>query len=243
MEIEFEKIITEAEARSFYIGLTDRNQQTYGQHFPPHLTKFVIIDGQNRATIAQKHHKNQVWGTLKHWFIANNIQANDQIRVIYNKNELINNINVLRLVPSSNIAFFKDTTEEQKNVLIGAGFGTPEKNKDVEETAVEFVRTHYIKKGWAVESVETLKCGFDLIAFKEKEVKNIEVKGISGEKQSIILTANEFGQAQKNDNFEICIVTKALTNFPNLTTYDGKQFLSKFNLSPLSYHAEIKHTT
>ena len=240
MGIEFEKIITEAEARLFYIGLTDRNHTTYGHHFPPHRTRFVVLDGQNRATIAQKHHKNQVWGTLRHWFIANHIKANDQIKVIYNEKVLINNISVLRLIPLSDIALSEVTTDEQENVQIGAGFGTPENNKDVEAAAVEFVKSHYIEKGWAVESVETLKCGFDLIAYKDKEVKNLEVKGISGEKQSFMITTNEFRQAKENDNFEICIVTKTLTHCPNLTTYDGKQFLSKFNLLPLSYRAEIK---
>lgn len=240
MGIDFEKIITDAEARSFYIGLTDRNHKTYGHHFPTHLTKLVILDGQNRATIAQKHHRNQVWGTLRHWFLANNIKANDQIRVIYDENFLISNLNVLKLIPLSEIATAEDTSNEEDKVQAGAGFGTPENNKDIEEAAVEFVKSHYVEKGWTVESVETLKCGFDLIAFKDEEVKNIEVKGISGEKQSFIITTNEFRQARQNDNFEICIVTKALTHLPKLNAYDGKHFLNNFNLLPLSYRAEIK---
>jgi hypothetical protein len=52
------------EARDGYLNLTNEAGKTYGHHFPEHLTRFVVVDQDGRISFAQKHHANQMWGTL-----------------------------------------------------------------------------------------------------------------------------------------------------------------------------------
>src|ERR1051325_6447708 len=53
-------------------------------------------------------------------------------------------------------------TDFERQVRKGVGFGTPETNKKVECAAIDHVTEDYVSRGWAVESVEAEKCGFDL---------------------------------------------------------------------------------
>jgi len=51
MSIEFVRRIGKAEISTKHLNLTDINGKTYGAHFPPHKTKFIVID-QERARCA-----------------------------------------------------------------------------------------------------------------------------------------------------------------------------------------------
>ena len=59
MSIEFVRRIGKAEISTKHLNLTDINGKTYGAHFPPHKTKFIVIDQDSRKFEAQKHHTNQ----------------------------------------------------------------------------------------------------------------------------------------------------------------------------------------
>jgi len=51
MSIEFVRRSGKAEISTKHLNLTDINGKTYGAHFPPHKTKFIVID-QERARCA-----------------------------------------------------------------------------------------------------------------------------------------------------------------------------------------------
>lgn len=125
----------------------------------------------------------------------------------------------------------------------GAGFGSLEENKKVEEAAVDFVKQKYVDGGWEVSSVENEKCGYDLECHKDGTTENVEVKGISGTEQSFIITAGEVCQARTNPLFVLAVVTSALSQPPVLTRYSGRDFFDRFELKALQYRAVLRSAT
>jgi hypothetical protein len=85
--VEFYHVVTDPEVRSAYLNLTDDQGERHGEIFPSHRTRLAILDGQEHLTFAQKHGKNQLWGTLDHWYRANHIQASTGILVRYDPQE------------------------------------------------------------------------------------------------------------------------------------------------------------
>jgi len=235
MIIRFIKTINESEVKSKYLNLTDDAKVTYGDKFPSHKTKFIIIDGKSRITTSQQHGNNQIWGSLKNWYDLNNIISGDKITVIYDPNEENNGIKVLHLVPYK--------SEENDDELIASTDWVQEnlhENKDVEQAAVKYVTDIYKGNGWEVTSVEDLKCGFDLVCSKENVIENIEVKGTNGKALKFILTANELKQAKINSNFYLCIVTSALSKTRLLHKYSSSEFFHKFEFEPMQYKVRSK---
>jgi Domain of unknown function (DUF3883) len=123
----------------------------------------------------------------------------------------------------------------------GAGFGDPETNRRVEESAVAFVTESYKKRGWKVESVESEKTrGYDLHCKKTRTVECVEVKGVQGDLPSFVITAAEARQAANNPSFVLCVVTSALSKDPQLLRWNGKQLVKEFDLEPLAYRATLR---
>jgi hypothetical protein len=54
-----------------------------------------------------------------------------------------------------------DLPEVEHQISVGAGFGDAATNKLVETAAVLHVSNHYSARGWDVESVERLRCGYE----------------------------------------------------------------------------------
>lgn len=97
--LEFHRIISASEVRSYYLNLTDEHGRKFGTHFPEHLTKLAILDGKDGITYAKKHHGNQLWGTLREWFNTNDIQAGTRILVRYDPAEKRDGLSVVHLIP------------------------------------------------------------------------------------------------------------------------------------------------
>lgn len=102
--IEFYHTISESELRSTYLNLAN-DRRNFGGSFPPHKTKLRIIDGHNRKSFASKHHKNQIWGTIKQWFLDNAVKTGDVVQVRFNDSERddgypVVHLTVLRESPS-----------------------------------------------------------------------------------------------------------------------------------------------
>lgn len=97
--IEFSRVISSSEIRCGYLNLTDERGQTFGQYFPDHRTRLVVIDGQKRMTFAQQHHTNQIWGTLRNWYRDNRVRPGDRVLVKHNASERCDGYSVLRLIP------------------------------------------------------------------------------------------------------------------------------------------------
>lgn len=79
---EFDRTITTQEENSYYLNLTDNYGKKYGGRFPEHLTRlWIVTDGKRYE--AQKHHRNQIWGSLKSWYEGEDVHAGDTIHIKY----------------------------------------------------------------------------------------------------------------------------------------------------------------
>ncbi len=121
----------------------------------------------------------------------------------------------------------------------GAGFGTAEENREVESAAVRFVTRKLEHAGWKVESVESERNGYDLRCKKGRRTKHVEVKGIRGSRLRFVITASEVRAALEDSDFELHVVTKALTH-PRERTWSGRAFHASFTTQPLQYFASLK---
>ncbi|MBL1173450.1 MAG: DUF3883 domain-containing protein [Chloroflexi bacterium] len=137
------------------------------------------------------------------------------------------------------VEFQENFVSESRNQRNGAGFGNSETNRKVEQAAISFVTDEYKENGWIVKSVETEKCGFDLLCTKADKQECVEVKGIQGEFVSFIVTAGEVRQSQINKSFILCVVTSALIA-PKLHKFTAKEFNEQFSLETISYRASLK---
>lgn len=122
----------------------------------------------------------------------------------------------------------------------GAGFGTPETNKAVEAFAVQHITQQYKTSGWTVTSVETAKCGFDLVCKKDFREEHVEVKGTRGAEQSFIITAGEVRKAKEDPLFVLCLVTSSLSDKPSVFKYSRSELAKNFRLEALAYKANLK---
>ncbi|HOT91082.1 MAG TPA: DUF3883 domain-containing protein [Anaerolineae bacterium] len=126
--------------------------------------------------------------------------------------------------------------ENSNKASFGGGFGSPEVNRQVEQAAIKVVTEYYQERGWNVESVESQKCGYDLLCTKDTAQEHVEVKGVQGDGISFIITSGEVKQSQSDKNFVLCVVTQALEK-PILNHFTSKEFAEKFLLEPISYRA------
>ncbi len=83
--ITFIKTINYAEEQSKYINLTDDQGRTYGHLFPDHKTRFIVIDHNGVQTHAQMHHRNQIWGDLRKWYLSTGAVEGDTVIVMAEK--------------------------------------------------------------------------------------------------------------------------------------------------------------
>ena len=78
---------------------------------------------------------------------------------------------------------------------------------------------HYESLGYTVDDVGHRKFGWDLTCTGPAgETRRVEVKGVAGTRPSILLTRNELRSAQEDANWELAVVTQALTR-PRLHIY------------------------
>lgn len=112
----------------------------------------------------------------------------------------------------------------------GAGFGNPEQNKAAETAAVKHVTKCYEQDGYEVHSVEAEKCGYDLIARKNRRERHLEVKGVASEKPEFPITPNEVDRARNDKDFRLVVVVSALERRRRAIDMSGAQFLEKYDL-------------
>lgn len=122
----------------------------------------------------------------------------------------------------------------------GAGFGTPEANQAVEQAAIRAVRSRYGREGWTIRSVERERVGYDLQCTKGRTVREVEVKGVSGEREEFLITAQEVHHLQASSQAVLCVVTSAGSPEPSVQEYTGGAFCSQFDLAATSYRASKK---
>jgi len=134
-----------------------------------------------------------------------------------------------------------DEPEVEHEVTItkkGAGFGNPVQNKIVETAAMKVVEKDYRDTGWRVEDASQQKVGWDLTCTKRRSsmVARVEVKGVSGDKPIVLLTANEMNAAASADGWVLAVVTRALSG-PRVTEFKPDQVLGA--ASPYIFKADL----
>lgn len=108
-----------------------------------------------------------------------------------------------------------------------------EARKQIEVEAVNYVVTHFEKKGYTVEDFQKDNCGYDLLAKKEDEVLKIEVKGTSATEKRFFITRNE--RAKSADPFwRLAIVTSVRTN-PKLEIFNAIEMEKAFSFDALCW--------
>ncbi|WP_397495604.1 protein NO VEIN domain-containing protein [Rhodococcus sp. KBS0724] len=76
-----------------------------------------------------------------------------------------------------------------------------------------------------VEDVGARNLGRDLTCIHASGgIRRVEVKGVSRPTPSILLTRNEVRSAHEDENWELAVVTRALTN-PTLAVYPASEVL------------------
>lgn len=121
----------------------------------------------------------------------------------------------------------------------GSGFGTPENNKRVENSAIKYVTRFLKSENWKVKSVEADRVGYDLLCQQGGKERHVEVKGISGSEVSFIITNAELVRADQDDCFYIYAVTEATSN-PKLHIYNSIQLKAQFEVEPIAYKVARK---
>lgn len=119
----------------------------------------------------------------------------------------------------------------------GAGFGDSVTNAVVEAAAMDAV-TEFYGIDWRADDVSLDKVGWD-ITFTHKttgEVARVEVKGVSGERPIVLLTANEIRAAHAEPDWHLAVVTRALTK-PNVVEYVAGEALAA--AKPYVYKAQL----
>ncbi|WP_437737379.1 DUF3883 domain-containing protein [Sorangium sp. So ce1335] len=122
----------------------------------------------------------------------------------------------------------------------GGGFGEPEVNAEVERRAMRHAAELYQKAGWTVVDVSKEKLGYDLKCSKQRAEAHVEVKGVSGGRESFIITRGEVEQANDDPAFVLVIVTSALSECPTLRRYSGREMLDRFELKPIAFQASLR---
>ena len=113
------------------------------------------------------------------------------------------------------------------------GFGTPEHRKKVEKAAERAVIAFYKAKGYSCEDVTKIKCGYDFLFAKGGTELHVEVKGTSADGAGFFLTRNEHDAGYKtNPAWRLAMVTRALSNKPEVQIFDAKAVKKAFDLVP-----------
>ena len=113
---------------------------------------------------------------------------------------------------------FSITTNASSTNNFGQGFGLSQaERKAVEMRAMKLAKKLYEDLGWEVNDVSLYEC-FDFFAKKEDQVRYIEVKGTTGEGESIILTHGEVQHIRANRKNSVLVLVSGIT----LETRDGE---------------------
>jgi len=113
-----------------------------------------------------------------------------------------------------------DVSGQLPPVVQGAGFGTAEQNRKVEQAAIEHVTAAFKADGYHVKSVESARCGWDLTVTHGTKELHVEVKGVASSIVRFFLTANEHKTALADPHWLLVVVTDALGE-PGWRELDG----------------------
>ena len=129
------------------------------------------------------------------------------------------------------------------NHSVGQGLQKdPRVRKAVENHAMEAATAHYKQRGYSVEDVSAKGC-YDLEIREGAKVRKVEVKGLSGAPNQIILTRNEVSLARKERGLELFILHSINVEVkPSKVIAKGREVkvispwrIDDQNLTPINY--------
>jgi hypothetical protein len=129
-----------------------------------------------------------------------------------------------------------DGEDDGGGVGVGGGFGDAETNRRVELAAMDVVMSAYRSEGFDVKDESAAKCGWDITARKNSEVFHIEVKGVTGQAVTFLLTAHEFDTAKDDPQWLLAVISKALTD-PQYYELDAADVLA--HAQPFMYQVRV----
>jgi hypothetical protein len=148
-----------------------------------------------------------------------------------------------RLLRAARASLQADPSEAQMRATAaqhGAGFGTADENRKIEQAAITFVARHFRKKTWRVQNVSSENLGYDLVCKRSRHEMHLEVKGCKGSRVQFILTENERRVWASDHQFVLALVAEALSTAPILYLFPGPGSLLRFSLTPVSHVAVLR---
>ncbi|MFA6233831.1 MAG: DUF3883 domain-containing protein [Bacteroidota bacterium] len=119
-------------------------------------------------------------------------------------------------------------------------YGDEEQNLRIEMAAVAVVRSYFASEGWTVTSREEDYCGYDLLCAKGGQELHLKVKGMSDDELRFIMTDHEFKTASLDDDYLVCVVTRAESDDAELSFFDPDEMLDEFNYRPTEWAFQFK---
>jgi hypothetical protein len=104
----------------------------------------------------------------------------------------------------------------------------------VELAAIDAVTQALENNGWEVEDHQSANLGWDLTASRGSAKRLVEVKGRGPATSSVHITANEIRAAQNHSEWELAVVTSALTR-PTLTWHTAQAVLQSARVVTYRY--------
>lgn len=132
---------------------------------------------------------------------------------------------------------FLSAEESYEVKVTSRSFPDPQKRKEVELAAIDYVVTHYESQGYSISDRQSENCGYDLFAERGKDVLKIEVKGTSLGDKRFFLSRNERTKSV-DPQWRLAIVYNALYN-PELSIYTTEEMEKAFDFEPLCWECRI----
>jgi len=112
----------------------------------------------------------------------------------------------------------------------------PQPNREVESAAIKHIKKILKNTGYhIVWDRQKDNCGYDLLGKKNGKEIHVEVKGFSCAPKCFWLTRNEFSTAERDPNWRLAIVIKALSK-PMMRPYlEITQIKRQFKMEPIQW--------
>lgn len=123
---------------------------------------------------------------------------------------------------------------------VGAGFGDPLGNRQVEQAAIAATARHLRRQGWAVVDVSAQRgLGYDLLARREGQEQHVEVKGIRGTALRFVITDAELRASRRDGRWCLALVRAAVDD-PRVELWSPGE-LHRLDIRPIAHLVREPH--
>lgn len=129
-----------------------------------------------------------------------------------------------------------DPTDRILIKVNGGGVSDPQTRKEVEASAIKFVKSSLVSQGYKIEDRQRENCGYDLLAVSYTQILKVEVKGTVASEQRFFITRNE-RTSLADSKWRLALVTSARDN-PKLTILTGKEIERQFAFDALAWECK-----